>query len=75
MRVTAPVVYVQMHGDHLNAGNYRTPAPPRLGRPHQQWSLQGRDVFMFFNNDIGGFAIENGLALREMIRSCDVACD
>ena len=75
VRATAPVVYVRMHGDHLNAGNYRTPVLRAWADRIKRWSLEGRSVFVFFNNDLRGFATENGVALREMIRSRGVACD
>ncbi|MGA2112966.1 MAG: DUF72 domain-containing protein [Anaerolineales bacterium] len=75
LRLTAPVVYIRMHGDQLHAGNYRASVLRTWADRIQGWSLEGRTVHMFFNNDMGGAAIENALAEREMIRSHGVACD
>jgi uncharacterized protein YecE (DUF72 family) len=75
LRVTARVVYIRMHGDPLNAGSYRSAILRTWADRIQRWSLERRSVFLFFNNDMGGAAVDNALAIREMIRSRGVDCD
>ncbi len=32
-----------------------------------RWDGDGKDVWMYFNNDLGGHAVRNALALRELL--------
>jgi len=32
-----------------------------------QWDAEGKDVWMYFNNDLGGHAVRNALDLRELL--------
>ena len=67
---TAPFVYVRLHGpdrEHLYAGSYPEQDlrwwADRIG----EWTAQGRDVLVYFNNDGGGNAVRDALALRAII--------
>jgi uncharacterized protein YecE (DUF72 family) len=33
----------------------------------EDWHRQDHDVFIYFNNDIFGYAIKNALALRKLV--------
>lgn len=68
--LTSNFVYVRRHGhDRSYTGCYSTEeleADAGYIREHLQ---QGRDVYVYFNNDIGGFAPRNALDLIGMLRS------
>lgn len=64
--ITAPFVYLRFHGTR---GKYGGGYPPReLDRWAERirgWLADGRDVYAYFNNDIGGHAVEDGRELAE----------
>ncbi len=69
LRATADFVYVRMHGPdtgHLYAGSYSDDDLRWWAGRIREWQAQGRDVFVYFNNDGGGNAVRNALALRSM---------
>jgi uncharacterized protein YecE (DUF72 family) len=66
--VTADFIFLRRHGpggDHdsiyteemlqADAGRIRT------------WMAEGRDVYIYYNNDIGGYAIQNAQRLKELL--------
>jgi uncharacterized protein YecE (DUF72 family) len=67
----APFVYVRRHGSSgaRYAGTY---SPEDLGRDAGrvvEWVKSGRDVYVYYNNDIGGHAFFNALDLRSAVSS------
>jgi uncharacterized protein YecE (DUF72 family) len=63
-----PFVYVRFHGrgGHY-AGSY---APQTIGawaRRLADWAAEGRDAWVYFNNDLGGHAPRDAVRLREAI--------
>ncbi len=70
LRVTAPFVYVRLHGpDHhrLCAGSY-SDADLRWWRDRiGEWAADGREVYAYFNNDGAGDAVRNALALQSLL--------
>ena len=70
LRATASVVYVRMHGpdhDHLYGGSYSDADLGWWAGRVQEWAHQGRDVFVYFNNDGGGNAVRNASTLRHAL--------
>jgi uncharacterized protein YecE (DUF72 family) len=70
LRATAPFVYVRLHGsDHH--GRYAGPYDDHNLRwwadRIREREGQGRDVFAYFNNDVGGHAVRNALRLRQIL--------
>jgi len=67
MRRVGPFVYVRFHGVTKYAGRY---GDEEL-KPWADWldaeHASGRDVFAYFNNDIGGHAPRDAVRLREML--------
>ena len=63
----APFVYVRRHG-HSGSynGSYSEEQIAADAELCRQWSREGRDVYVYYNNDIGGHAIYNGRVLREL---------
>ncbi|MFD2574528.1 DUF72 domain-containing protein [Spirosoma soli] len=71
LRLTAPVVYVRMHGPEshpLYHGSYSDPELSEWAELIGVWEASGKDIYVYFNNDIGGHAIRNALTLRSLVR-------
>jgi uncharacterized protein YecE (DUF72 family) len=70
LRATARHVYVRLHGpdtQHLYGGFY-SDADLQWWRDRiLEWYHQGRDVFVYFNNDGGGYAVYNAHTLRRLL--------
>lgn len=66
--VTASHIYLRFHGPD---GSYATPYTPKMlevyARKCREWQRQGHTVWVFFNNDVHGYAIGNALAFKEML--------
>jgi uncharacterized protein YecE (DUF72 family) len=70
LRATAPFVYVRMHGpdrDHLYGGSYSDDDLEWWAERCREWQADGRDVFVYFNNDGGGNAVRNAEGLRARV--------
>jgi uncharacterized protein YecE (DUF72 family) len=67
LRATARTVYVRLHGDMDHAGDYSPEALARWAGRLEDWHHRGHDVFVYFNNDIFGYAITNALVLRKLV--------
>ncbi|MDI3315768.1 MAG: DUF72 domain-containing protein [Mycobacterium sp.] len=69
-RATTDLVYVRMHGpdpDTLYAGSY-SPGELRCWADRiAGWAGEGRDVWVYFNNDVHGHAVRNALTLRRLL--------
>jgi uncharacterized protein YecE (DUF72 family) len=66
-RVTAAPVYVRLHGDGAHGGDYQEAALEAWAGQISEWRRQRLDVFVYFNNDIGGYALEDARTLRKML--------
>ena len=69
-RATADLVYVRMHGpdpEAMYAGSYPDHDLHKWAALIEQWDGEGKDVWMYFNNDLGGHAVRNALTLREFL--------
>jgi len=63
-------VYVRMHGpdqDAIYAGCYSNDELRRWADRITEWDGAGTDVWMYFNNDLGGHAVRNALTLRGLL--------
>ena len=70
LRATSPTAYVRMHGPdhhHLYAGSYPDDDLRWWADRAREWESQGRDVFVYFNNDGEGHAVRNAETLRAMV--------
>jgi uncharacterized protein YecE (DUF72 family) len=70
LRATAPFVYVRMHGpdrQNLYAGSYSDADLFWWKNRIKEWQAQGRDVFVYFNNDGAGNAVRNAATLRRIL--------
>jgi uncharacterized protein YecE (DUF72 family) len=67
LRVTAPFVYVRLHGpdqQHLYGGSYPDDDLRWWADRIREWESHGREVFAYFNNDGDANAVRNASALR-----------
>lgn len=67
LRVSAPFVYVRLHGpDHnqLYGGSYSQDDLRWWADRVREWDERGRDVYAYFNNDVHGYAVRNAESLR-----------
>ncbi len=61
-------VYLRMHGPkELFASNYSKKELNNFAQEIKRWLRNGLDVYCYFNNDIGGYALSNAQDLKEMI--------
>ena len=71
LRSTASFVYVRMHGpdqQHLYGGYYSDADLLWWRDRIREWEGQGKDVFVYFNNDGGGHAVYNAKRLTELLQ-------
>lgn len=71
LRSTASFVYVRMHGpdqQHLYGGFYSDADLEWWKSRIQEWAGQGKDVYVYFNNDGGGNAVYNAKRLTELLQ-------
>ncbi len=71
-RATTDFVYLRMHGPDPEAmyeGSYPDRELRRWADLIGDWEGDGKDVWMYFNNDLGGHAVRNALTLRELLRA------
>ncbi|BBY08788.1 DUF72 domain-containing protein [Mycobacterium noviomagense] len=69
-RATADFVYVRMHGpdpDSMYSGSYPDKELRQWAKRIADWDGEGRDVWMYFNNDPHGHAVRNALFLRGLL--------
>jgi uncharacterized protein YecE (DUF72 family) len=65
---TAGWIYVRGHGpDGRYAGRYRQEQLANWAARIEGWASEGRDVFCYFDNDIGGAAPRDALDLKAML--------
>lgn len=70
LRATSRIVYVRMHGpdpEHLYAGSYSHDNLTWWADRIREWVDMGHDVYVYFNNDAYGFAVQNALALKVLL--------
>jgi len=62
--VTGSIVYVRMHGPEVMFGSkYSGEELEELAREIKNWQFAGLDVYVYFNNDFQGYAVENAQEL------------
>jgi len=67
--VTADFVYVRLHGpEDAYQGKYDDRTLGDWANAFSSWAAEGREVFCYFDNDEKGYAPQNALRLKEMLR-------
>jgi len=68
LAVTAPLVYVRLHGpDGPYAGSYAVPTLRAWARRASEWARAGHEVWIFFDNDERGHAPRNAETLLRLL--------
>jgi len=67
LRVTASPVYVRFHGDPAHGGDYPRETLEAWARRIDGWRSQGLAVFVYFNNDFAGYALQNARTLKRLL--------
>jgi len=66
--ITADFVYVRMHGSKvLFSSKYTKKELKDLSQKIKKWLAQKKDIFVYFNNDAYGYAVENAKTLRSLV--------
>ncbi len=66
--VTADFVYIRLHGPgEAYQGSYGDKALQGWAGAVSAWNGQGRDVFLYFDNDQRGYAARDALRIKEML--------
>jgi len=67
--VTSDHMYVRLHGDkELYVSGYTPAALDRWAEKVLRWADLGQDVYVYFDNDVKGYAPHDAMALLERVR-------
>lgn len=70
--ITATNIYVRFHGPkELYASSYSTKMLEEFAAKFIEWKREGHVVWAFFNNDIHGYAPEDAVQLKEIIKKME----
>ncbi len=64
--ITADWIYMRFHGENYS-GSYTEKELDKIAEEITEYKEGGKDVFVYFNNDLGGHAIRNALTLKEKL--------
>jgi uncharacterized protein YecE (DUF72 family) len=68
VKTTADFAYIRLHGPGpAYRGSYDDAALARWAEQARAWRGEGRDVFVFFDNDEAGYAIQDAARLKAMV--------
>jgi len=67
-QVTASPIYIRFHGDSAPDGDYQSKYLEKWVKRIDAWNSQSFDVFVYFNNDFGGYALKNAMLLKNLLK-------
>lgn len=68
LKVTADFVYVRLHGPGAKyQGRYSDQQLQKWADHCAQWLTEGKDVFVYFDNDQAAYAVFNAMTLADML--------
>ncbi len=69
LEITANFTYVRFHGpvEARYAGSYSNQALTKWARRLRDWQDELKNVYVYFNNDVGGHAISNAKQLQDLV--------
>jgi len=66
--ITAKDIYVRFHGPaELYSSSYSDEQLQNFANLFKQWHKEKHNVWAFFNNDVHGYAIQNGVTLAKLL--------
>jgi uncharacterized protein YecE (DUF72 family) len=68
---TAPFTYLRMHRGEEAAGGFNRSELVSWARQIQSLRRAGKEVYVYFNNDWGGFAVRDAMALQELVGTAE----
>lgn len=72
--VTTDLVYARLHGHTRKyASSYSVPHLRRWANDAVAWNDEGRDVYIYFDNDAEGAAVHNAITLRGLLDALEQA--
>ena len=67
-QAVGPIVYARLHGDQeLYASGYTDESLDRWAEQLRGWTAEGRDSYVYFDNDIKGYAPHDAMRLIERL--------
>ncbi|PWT94960.1 MAG: DUF72 domain-containing protein [Blastocatellia bacterium] len=71
LEITANFSYVRFHGpgEAKYAGSYSSSSLKTWSKRVRDWRRELKEIYVYFNNDIGGHAVENAKELKELVSS------
>lgn len=67
LQVTADFVYIRLHGPgNKYQGNYSTATLKKWTKKMTEWSSEGKEVYMYFDNDQNAYAAFNAQKIKEL---------
>lgn len=67
IEITANFTYIRFHGAHYS-GSYSAEELREWAAKIKKWRRTLKDIYVYFNNDIGGHAITNAKKLKELVK-------
>jgi len=68
VEITADFTYIRFHGgDPATRGNYTSETLQRWTKMLNGWRSELKKIYIYFNNDWEGYAIENAFQLRQLL--------
>jgi uncharacterized protein YecE (DUF72 family) len=73
VQITSDWTYVRLHGPGPGPyqGSYSRTVLKRWGQRIDDWSQELKAIFVYFDNDLQGFAAHDALALRRLVKRHD----
>jgi len=68
--ITSKTIYIRKHGKpNLYASEYSLDDIKKLSIKMGEWAKEGKEIYVYFNNDAYGYAIKNAMQLKKLISS------
>lgn len=67
-KMTADFLYIRFHGRKLYKSKYDIDELEKWADKIKKWAEGNKDTYVYFNNDANGYAIENALELKNLIK-------
>jgi uncharacterized protein YecE (DUF72 family) len=69
--ITSDFTYVRLHGPHSAkySGSYSHQQLSEWARQIEHWRGRLSAIYVYFNNDVGGWAVKNAVELRKLVQT------